>query len=514
MPNSEPLQASDAGGSGSGPLLELDDEAKPSIRILVIDDERTLRESCRTFLETEGYTAEVSGKGDEALQLLRRRAFDIVLIDQYMSDVPGAQLLEACLARNRDTIAIVMTGNPSVSSSLEILRAGAWDYLTKPFTATQLQIILGRATHSVLLTRETRGLNAAAGREFGHSEKVQLLGIAPEFRRAMERARQVARTDASVFITGESGTGKELLAQFIHHHSRRSSKSMVSINCAALPEGLLESEMFGHRKGAFTGAVRDKAGLLETANGGTMFLDEITEMAVPIQAKLLRVVQDGVVRRVGSEETDSIVNVRFIASTNLDPQEATETGHLRLDLFYRLYVVPLALPPLRQRQEDIVLLANHFLRHYWSRHREIGQIRPQLSEAAIRTLCHYDWPGNVRELQNLIEHVVVLAEPGSKIQPSHLPFIGDNGGAASEMLVSTSQPFDAEPYHAARDRVLADFERRYLTVVLNKALGNMSKAARLAGVDRTTLYRLMEKQGMQRETIMIDSGDSMSHPCP
>ena len=211
-----------------------------------------------------------------------------------MSDVTGGQLLEACLALNRDTIAIVMTGKPSVSASLEILRAGAWDYLTKPFTATQLQIVLGRATHGVLLTRETRGLNAAAGREFGHGEKVQVLGVAPEFQRAMELARQVARTDASVFITGESGTGKELLAQFIHHHSRRSSKSMVSINCAALPEALLESEMFGHRKGAFTGAVRDKPGLLETANGGTMFLDEITEMSIPIQAKLLRVVHSSV----------------------------------------------------------------------------------------------------------------------------------------------------------------------------------------------------------------------------
>lgn len=508
MPNSDPLGASNAGRSGSGAFPELGSEAKRSLKILVIDDERTLRESCRSFLEAEGYTVEVSGKGDEALQLLRRRKFDIVLIDQYMSDVPGAQLLEACLALNRDTIAIVMTGKPSVSASLEILRAGAWDYLTKPFTATQLQIVLGRATHGVLLTRETHGLNAAAGREFGHSEKVQLLGVAPEFQRAMELARQVARTDASVFITGESGTGKELLAQFIHHHSRRSNKAMVSINCAALPEALLESEMFGHRKGAFTGAVRDKPGLLETADGGTMFLDEITEMSIPIQAKLLRVVQDGVVRRVGSEETDSIVDVRFIAATNSDPQEATKTGRLRLDLFYRLHVVPLALPPLRQRQEDIVLLANHFLRHYWSRHREVGQTRPQLSEAAIQTLCHYDWPGNVRELQNLIEHVVVLAKPGSEIQPNQLPFIGDNGRAANEMLVSTSQPFDTEPYHTARGRVLADFERRYLTVVLNKASGNMSKAARLAGVDRTTLYRLMEKQGMQRETIMIDAGDA------
>jgi len=338
------------------------------------------------------------------------------------------------------------------------------------------------------------------------------LGTAPSFRAAIELARKVARTDASVFITGESGTGKELFAQFIHQNSRRSSRQLVAINCAALPETLLESEMFGHRKGAFTGAVRDKPGLLEIANGGTMFLDELGEMPKPIQAKLLRVIQDGVVRRVGSETNDAVVNVRFIAATNRDPDEATAEGLLREDLYYRLRVVPIRIPPLRERPEDIPVLASHFLQHYWMRHRDRSEPAPSFSDAAVRAMRGYSWRGNVRELQNVIEHAVVLLEPGAAIQPEHIPFID------GETAVLTPSPLPAggegdsisafgadETYHAARDRVLAEFELRYLTQLVQRAAGNMSRAARLAGVDRTTLYRIMEKHGLQRETIMVEA---------
>ncbi len=487
-------------------MSQLDWEAKSVLKILVIDDERTLRESCRTFLSSEGYNVKVVGKGREALDLLTSSRFDIVLIDQFMSDVPGSELLAACLSKNPDIIAILMTGNPTVEASLEVLRAGAWDYLTKPFDATQLQILLGRATHSIMVARETRGLNSATARVHGHSDKITVLGVSPEFRRAIDLARRVAPTQASVFITGESGTGKELIAQFIHEQSRRRSRPLVAINCAALPEALLESEMFGHRKGAFTGAIRDKPGLLETANGGTMFLDELPDMSLRIQAKLLRVIQDGVVRRVGSEKPDAVVNVRFMAATNTDPQEATETGVLRQDLFYRLYVVPIALPPLRRRQEDIPILARHFMRHYWSEHRKVDDPQPKLSKAACRALCQYGWPGNVRELQNLIEHLVVMSDGGSEIQPGQLPFMGQSQMSEAQDPIHMDSISEEGPYHETRDRVLADFERRYLTSLLNRASGNMSRAARMAGVDRTTLYRLMERQGMQRETIMVDSG--------
>ena len=290
-----PRSGSPAVGRSVSQLLPVEPATKPSIHILVADDERTLRESCASVLGVEGYNVTVTGKGDEALDILQRRSFDIVLLDLYMTPVPGIELLAAALNTNPDTIAIVITGKPSVETSLEVLRAGAWDYLPKPFTGSQLQILVGRAAHAVSVARESRAQREQRGTA-GPTElddRVTVLGTAAKYRDTIALARKVAATDASVFITGESGSGKELIAQFIHYNSRRSSRPLVAVNCAALPEMLLESEMFGHCKGAFTGAVRDKPGLLETANGGTMFLDELIEMSKPIQAKLLRVIQDG-----------------------------------------------------------------------------------------------------------------------------------------------------------------------------------------------------------------------------
>jgi len=324
-----------------------------------------------------------------------------------------------------------------------------------------------------------------------------LIGISPVFRKAVDLARKVAATDASVFITGESGTGKEVIAQFIHQHSRRARKTMVPINCAALPEPLLESEMFGHRKGAFTGADRDKPGLLETANAGTLFLDELTEMSLPLQAKLLRVIQDGVVRRVGSEQADAVVDVRFISATNRDPQQAVQAGILRGDLFYRLRVVPIHLPPLRKRPEDIAILANHFLAHYWRHHRQMPDRAPKLSEETLAFLKQRAWKGNVRELQNVIEHVAVLVDPESVIEPNDIPIYDDSGDQPAESSLPMVLP--DEPYHSAKDRVTAQFEKDYLTRLISRAGGNMSKAARIAKVDRTTLYRLMEKHSVLRD---------------
>jgi DNA-binding NtrC family response regulator len=479
-------------------LLALDARTRASLSVLVVDDERVMRESCATYLETEGYNVTVCSRGDKALETIKRRPFDIVLVDLYMSQVPGMELLRAAIATHPQTIVIVMTGNPSVDSSLEALRAGAWDYLPKPFSATHLQILIGRAAHAVVVARESESQQARLEDAPDEFDKFKVLGGAPVFRKIIALARKVAATDASVFITGESGSGKELIAQYIHHHSRRSSRPLVAINCAALPEALLESEMFGHVKGAFTGAVRDKPGLLETANGGTMFLDELIEMPKPIQAKLLRVIQDGVVRRVGSETTDAVVNVRFIAATNIDPDEAVASGALREDLYYRLRVVPIHMPPLRSRPEDIPLLANHFLAFYWKRHRDGSQPLPAWSGSAIRALASHAWPGNVRELQNVVEHAVVLLEPGSEIQPEDIPFIGEQKSGPEPATAPEVEGPPGESYHAARERLLSSFERRYLTRLVQQAGGNMSKAARIAGVDRTTLYRLMERHGLER----------------
>jgi len=479
-------------------LVPVASAAKASIRVLVVDDERTLRDSCASVLEYEGYNVTVCSRGEEALELLKRRTFDIALLDLYMSQVPGSALLLAALAANPGIIAIMITGNPSVETSLEVLRAGAWDYLPKPFTGTQLQILIGRAAHAVGVARETSAQRAQdPGGADASASGVAVLGNSPKYRALIDLARRVAATDASVFITGESGSGKELIAQFIHTHSSRSSRSLVAVNCAALPEPLLESEMFGHIKGAFTGAIRDKAGLLERANGGTLLLDELIEMPKAIQAKLLRVIQDGVLRRVGSDTTDAVVNVRFIAATNRDPEEAVADGALREDLYYRLHVVPIHVPALRERPDDIPLLATHFLSQYWARHRSREEPLPTLSKAAMWALRAHTWPGNVRELHNVIEHAVVLLAPGAEMRPEDIPFVSDNGGAEIEELAAEANTEGS--YYDARDRLLAKFDRAYLTRVVLLAGGNLSKAARIAKVDRTTFYRLMERHGLQRD---------------
>ncbi|MCA1791873.1 MAG: sigma-54 dependent transcriptional regulator, partial [Thioalkalivibrio sp.] len=352
--------------------LPLTDEQKHSVSVLVVDDEDTILESSANVLEHNGYQLRTIGRGTDAEAVLREGTVDVALIDLYMSGVSGLELLRVALKANPDVVVILITGRPSVESSIEVLRKGAWDYLPKPFSAPQLEILVGRAAHTVIVTRETREQEARQNRPAG--DEPMILGTSQIFRDVVALARKVAPTDASVFITGESGTGKEMVAQFIHQTSRRKSRELIALNCAALPEPLLESEMFGHVKGAFTGATRDKAGLMEAANGGTLFLDELIELSPMTQAKLLRVVQDGVVRRVGSSRTDAIVNVRFIAATNGDPAEAIEDGRLREDLYYRLGVVPIHVPPLRERVEDIPLLAKHFLDEYWPRHR--GTKRP------------------------------------------------------------------------------------------------------------------------------------------
>jgi DNA-binding NtrC family response regulator len=481
--------------------VELRPDQKASIRVLVIDDEESICESCLTVLRHEGFDVSASMRGSEAEDILQRRGADIVLLDLYMSGVSGRKLLRTALETNAAALVIVMTGRPSVESAIQALREGAWDYIPKPFSGTHLQVLVGRAAHTVVVARESREQDEA------DEEKAAPLGDSPAFRAVIGLARKVATTDASVFITGESGTGKEMVAQFIHQASRRKSRRLVALNCAALPETLLESEMFGHVKGAFTGATRDKAGLMEVASGGTLFLDEITEMAPTTQAKLLRVVQDGVVRRVGSTGVEPVVNVRFISATNRDPLEAVEEGKLREDLFYRLGVVPIHIPPLRERPEDIPILVRHFLSSYWERHRGADAPVPSLTPAATRHLQERPWKGNVRELQNVIEHAIVLAEWRDQIDVSDIPHHHQPGGSASQLPRNGIQfgPWlAAGGYHAAREEVIARFEKDYLSWVLQETDGNVSEAARVAGVNRATLYRLLEKHELTKGEVLSD----------
>ncbi len=472
------------------------------MRILVVDDDRTLREGCASVLQMDGHHVTQTSRGDEALELVRRRRFDLVLVDLLMNNISGMEVLKAAVEAHKDVIVVIMTGNPTVQSSIEALRAGAWDYLPKPFSASHLQVLVGRAAHASAATRENREIikPSALMTQSGSGEQMALLGVSPSFRKAVELAQKVAATDASVMISGESGTGKEMIAQFIHKHSRRTKRKLVPVNCAAMPDNLLESEMFGYRKGAFTGADRDKAGLLEVANGGTLFLDELTEMTMPLQAKLLRVLQDGVVRRLGSETQDAVVDVRFISATNRDPQESVQQGLLREDLFYRLRVVPIKLPPLRKRLEDIPLLAEFFLKRSWERHRASGAPAPAFEPETIAFLQSRPWRGNVRELQNVIEHLAVIADGGRAITPDDIPVYDD---AVAEQAADTGLPAAImnEAFHVAKDNLITHFEKEYLARLTTRAGGNMSKAARLAGIDRTTLYRLMEKHGFKRDAL-------------
>ena len=470
---------------------------KRAVRVLIVDDDRALRDGCASALRLDGYEVVILSSGAEALDMIQRSRFDIMLVDVGLSPVSGFDVLRAVMAATPETLVVLMTGNPTLSSSIEAMQIGAWDYLSKPYSGTQLQLLLGRASHLVATRQQEEQRAGADDSALALGTQVPIFGTAPAFRQAIDLARKVAATTASVMIVGETGTGKELLAQCVHRYSRRARQTLVPVNCAAIPEQLLESEMFGHRKGAFTGADRDKVGLLEVAHGGTIFLDELTEMPLALQAKMLRVIQDGVVRRVGSEHEDVVVDVRFISATNRDPREAIRDKKLREDLYYRLNVVQVTLPPLRERAEDIALLANHFLKMFWSRHRSPKAELPMFESDALDFIASRPWPGNVRELQNFVEHIAVLAPPGSKIKTQHLPleqhFRADPGGSTAPGASMN------EAYHISKEQVLATFEKEYVTRLVARASGNMSRAARLACVDRTTLYRLLERHGFRRD---------------
>jgi len=484
------------------------DEERSSVRVLVVDDERSSLESCSSLLESEGYRVDTFRKGQEAIQKLKRLSYQVALIDQSMPEVDGFEVLQAVQEHSPSTFPVVMTGYATAEASVRALQAGAWDYLPKPFTATQLLVLVDRACHTWLRMKK---LGSGPGAEVGDDgvlvdNGVRILGASDAMKGVVKRALKVAPTDASVFVTGESGTGKELVARCIHLESRRSNQSFLPVNCAAIPEELLESELFGHRKGAFTGAVRDKAGLLETADKGTCFLDELAEMPTALQPKLLRVLQDGVLRRVGSEKNDTVVDVRFISATNRPAEEALEQGALRYDLYYRLRVVPIHIPPLRERPEDIPVITSHMVRHFWKRHRPSAGPPPRVSAEAKQVLMNHSWPGNVRELLNILEQVIVLSDAEDEIGPEELPPLDGSAPAPEAGGGGLNQIFagmdGAGSYHDLKDELVGRFEREYLARIITRADGNMSEAARQAGIDRTTLYRLLEKHDLSKEQVV------------
>lgn len=455
------------------------------ISVLIVDDEELLVKSCGQILSSEGYTIFKEGRGRNALESVRRHRPDIVLTDLMLPDMDGLALLKEVKKLAPETLVVMITGFATVDSSVEAIRAGAYDYIPKPFTATQLRILIGRAAQQVRLVRDNAHLRDQLKRQYSFDN---IIGTSEQIQKVFSVVSRVAPTDASVFISGESGTGKELIARAIHTNSRRSSRAFVAINCAALPDHLLESELFGHEKGSFTGADVQRRGLLESASGGTFFLDEITEMSMDLQAKLLRVIQERRIRRVGGD-AEIPIDVRWVSATNREPDVAVRDGLLRQDLLYRLNVVPLRLPALRERREDVPALAQHFLRRYAQ---EYERDQARFSPDALRVLCDYAWPGNVRELQNVVERVISLSLPGQEITLDDIPeeLVHTSSGAPGRGGVPVTAD---QPFHDAKSVAISLFEKDYLRDLLQKHGGNISRAARTAGIDRKTIHRMLVK---------------------
>jgi DNA-binding NtrC family response regulator len=457
------------------------------ISVLICDDEELLVKSCGQILSSEGYTVYTEGRGKGAMDNVRRHRPDIVLTDLMLPDMDGLSLLKEIKKLAPETLVVMITGFATVDSSVEAIRAGAYDYIPKPFTATQLRILIGRAAQQVQLVRDNAHLRDQLKKHYSFES---IIGTSESIQKVFSVVSRVAPTDASVFISGESGTGKELIARALHANSRRSGRAFMAINCAALPDHLLESELFGHEKGSFTGADNQRRGLLEVASGGTFFLDEISEMSMDLQAKLLRVIQERRIRRVGGE-SEIPIDVRWVSATNRDPEQAVRDGNLRQDLLYRLNVVPVRLPPLRQRREDIPALAQHFLRRYGQEY-DRGNLR--FSAEALRVLSDYHWPGNVRELQNVTERITSMCLPGQEIgledMPEELTMRPTNGRPT--ITYSADLPF-----HDAKNDAITVFEKEYLRDLLRRHGGNISQAARTAGIDRKTIHRMLAKYELE-----------------
>ncbi len=448
------------------------------MKILVVDDESAILETLEILFRGAGYEVVVADSGPKAMAALEDEKPDLVLTDIRMPGAGGLDVLSAARQVDPEMPVILMTAQASLQSAVRAVNEGAYYYLQKPFANDELLAICRRAGEARQLRVENRQLKKEIRRR-GRGDGRRPVGVAPRFVDVLELAETVAATGSTVLISGESGTGKEVLARYIHELSDRSEKAFLSINCGALPESLLESELFGHVKGSFTGAVRDKDGLLVAAEGGTFFLDEIGDMSPSTQVKLLRAVQEREVIPVGATKAVP-VDVRIIAATNRDLEEEIARGSFRSDLYYRLNVIQLHLPPLRERREDVPLLATYFL----------DKLAPArggahvLTDEALEVLTRYDWPGNVRELENALERATVLA-PGETIGPQALP---DRVREAPRPRLATEET----PQNPTMEVV----ERAYILWVLQSEGGNKTRAAEVLGIDPSTLYRKLNRYGI------------------
>lgn len=447
------------------------------IHILLIDDEKIALLNLTHVLEQEGYRVTACLDGESGLQAMQQTPFDLVLTDLCMPGIDGMEVLQHIKATTPDVPVIMITGHASLDSAINAMKAGAYHYIAKPFRLAEAREVVRGALELGRIRSENSELKERIDHLAGQTTIItQDLGM----QRLLETARQIAETDCSVVIHGESGTGKELLARYIHQKSQRADQSFIAFNCGALHEEIAASELFGHEKGAFTGALNTKIGLFEAADGGTLFLDEVAELPLLMQVKLLRVIQERELMRVGSVNPINI-NVRIIAASNRDLKKAVEDGKMRDDLYFRLNVVPLTLPPLRERRDDIPLLAYYFLRKCSViMKRDVKEIAPE----AMQRLTDYDFPGNIRELSNFIERGVALTQDDT-LDVQHLP---------QSLGALTVRVF--KPEMAATPTTLEEQEAEHILNVLKMADGNRTQAARMLGIDRVSLWRKLKKLGI------------------
>jgi two-component system response regulator HydG len=447
--------------------------------VLVVDDDPAHRTMLRTLLTGWGYTIFEADDGSTAIEKAHDQAFDLILMDIRMIKVSGIEALHEIKAFNPSIPIIIMTAYSSVENAVEALKSGAYDYLTKPLDFDELRLAMERAMDHRQLKEENRLLRESLG---SHFDRQNIIGRSPAMVTLLETVAQVASSEATVLIMGDSGTGKEMIAGAIHYNSPRKEGPFVKINCAAITETLLESELFGHEKGAFTGAHRKKEGRFRLAHGGSIFLDEISEMSLSMQVKLLRVLQEREITRVGGEEVVH-VDVRVIAATNKDLLEEIQTGRFREDLFYRLNVVTLHVPALKDRKEDIPLLAQHFLTTFCEKNKkEMKGITPQ----AMDRMLKHDWPGNVRELMNAIERGVVLST-SEYLDEKELPFLPKDAISGDQARSEVAIPADLS---------LEEVEKASILKTLELAGGNKSEASRRLGITRRTLHKKLKKYGV------------------
>lgn len=467
-------------------------------RILVVDDEESIREFFEIMLKREGYEVLTAANGREGLETLKKHQVDLVISDIQMPEMSGLEMLTSVKELDPETLFIMITAFGSTETAVEAMKLGAYDYVQKPFKIDEVKIIIKQALEKRSLKLENQQLKKELGTKYAFDN---IIGGAPPMLRIYEMVKRVANTKSSVLITGESGTGKELIARAIHYNGPLKDKPFVTVNCGAIPENLMESEMFGHKKGSFTGAIADKKGLFEVANGGTIFLDELGELPLTMQVKLLRVIQEGTFKRVGG--TDDInVDVRVISATNKNLEAEVKSGNFREDLFYRMNVIQIHCPPLRERKEDITMLANHFLDKF---SKVLGMSVKKISNEAMDVLKRYHYPGNVRELENIVERTVAL-EPGTSILPESLP----------RHLLEVQQPvgqLDANKIEIddqkgiELEKLVADFERTLLIKALQTTGGVKKKAAKLLGISFRSMRYRVDKYSLGN--LSVDDDDEM-----